>query len=287
MSSIITVLKKVYKEGLEPKGFVQLKGRHPYFVRVIGGEIVQVITFRKEPGPVGLREENYEYAHPELGHFRIFGGIATVYRKKLDLSLALKYNLNWMLSHSEIYTRENKPNIDKDVSDSVYEYVYKKDDEHSMYEIAQRSLDMTYKILLSVFDKVNDVEDCIRYFEHFNSPCMNLSDKREYGWDDERFGTDPDSEALLYIYTKSNDDYKIQTKKACKNWYELCNSEKTGLTMEDYKKYCEEVEMSRMRKVTIRDRILFTENVYNNALKELERRKNNNLEGLRACGVKI
>ena len=50
MASIITVLKKVYKEGLEPLGFVQLKGRQPYFVRIIGGEIIQVISFRKEPG---------------------------------------------------------------------------------------------------------------------------------------------------------------------------------------------------------------------------------------------
>ncbi len=287
MSSIITVLKKVYREGLESKGFVQLKGRHPYFVRVVGGEIVHVITFRKEPGPVGLKKENFEYAHPELGEFCIYGGIATVYRKKIDLSLSLKYNLNWMLSHGEMYVKGNKPKIDENFKDAVSQYVYKNDDEQSMYEEAKRSLEMTYKILFPIFDSVTNCEDCIRYFEHYGGASMSLSDKREYGWDDERFGTNPDSEALLYILTKSSDNFELQTKRACKNWYEICNRKTNRLTMEDYKKFCDEAEMRRREKVRIRDRILFTEEVYNNALIELERRKNANIDSLRSYGAKI
>lgn len=287
MSSIITVLKKVYKEGLEPKGFVQLKGRHPYFVRVIGGEIVQVITFRKEPGPVSLREENYVYDHPELGQFAVYGGIATVYRNKIDLSVNPRDNFNWLNSHGEIYVKGHKPNIDEEFMHSISKYVFKNDDEESMYEAANKSIEITNDVILPIFDSVTNLEECIKYFDIYDSTALYLSDNKVYGWDDIRFGTDSDNEGLLYILTKDNDDYEIQTKRTCMEWYDLCVSDKTGLTLEDYEKYCKEAEDYRLKKIRIRDRILFNEDIYNNAMAELERRKNNNLYGLRARGVKI
>ncbi len=287
MSSIITVLKKVYKEGLESKGFVQLKGRHPYFVRVIGGEIVQVITFRKEPGPVSLREENYEYDHPELEQFAVYGGIATVYRNKIDLSVNPRDNFNWLKSQSRMYVWGNQTNYDEEFMHTISKYVFKSEDEKSMYETAKKSLEITNEIFLPIFNGVKNCEDCIKYFELYDASCMILSDRREYGWDDVRFGTNTDNEALLYILTKNNDDFEIQTKRACQNWYNKCNSEKTGLTMKDYESACKKSEILRMKKIKLRDRILSNEDIYNNALVELERRKNANIENLRALGVNI
>lgn len=64
---------KVVGEALEPLGFKKIKGRYPYFVRVVhGGEIIHIITL--------TNDRSYEAGRK---FFKIFGGIATVYR---DLS---------------------------------------------------------------------------------------------------------------------------------------------------------------------------------------------------------
>ena len=46
MATLNTVFKNTFAEPLKEKGYVKVKGRQPYFARVVGGEIVQVITTR-------------------------------------------------------------------------------------------------------------------------------------------------------------------------------------------------------------------------------------------------
>ena len=286
MKSIITVLKKVYKEGLEPLGFVQLKGRQPYFVRIIGGEIIQVISFRKEPGHATIREGDGGYYHPELDWFSVFGGIATIYRKKIDLSVKPIDNHDWMLTHSGMYAQGHRRNCDEDFLNSLDSYIYRADNEKSMYKAARISLEMTKKVFMPIFDKVNNLEECVKYMEQYTS-CMHLSDSKSDGWDDIRFGTSSRTEALLYIKTNNRDDFREQAKRACEERYELCISDITGLTLDDYEPYCKETEEWRIKKVRIRDRILDTPEVYKNAMAELERRKNANIETLRSYGLDI
>ena len=286
MASIITVLKKVYKEGLEPLGFVQLKGRQPYFVRIIGGEIIQVISFRKEPGHAVIRKGDIEYDHPELDWFSVFGGIATVYRKKIDLSRKPISNHNWMKTHSNMYVSGHRGNLDMDFLDSLEPYIYKADDEESMYEAGRVSLEMTKKVFMPIFDKVNNLEECVKYMEQYSADIY-LSDDKDYGWNDVQFGFNEENEGLLYIKTNNRDDFKEQAKRACEERYELCTSDITGLTLDDYEPYCKETEEWRIKKVRIRDRILDTPEIYKNAMAELERRKNANIETLRSYGLDI
>ena len=48
MVTLNTVFKQVFGEGLKEDGFVKIKGRQPYLVRVIGDEMIQVIACRPE-----------------------------------------------------------------------------------------------------------------------------------------------------------------------------------------------------------------------------------------------
>lgn len=287
MSSIITVLKKVYKEGLEPKGFVQLKGRHPYFVRVIGGEIVQVITFRKESGPTILFSGNNGQYRPDLEQFDILGGIATVYRNRIDLSISPSHNINWLSNNSEIYYRTTIEGYDKEYKNSLSCFSYIKNDEESMQKAAKHSLEATLNVMLPVFDKVTDLPECVKYLEKCKASFMCLSEERKYGWTDERFGRDDYNEGLLYIKTRNNDDYFEQRKYFYAISYRQCHNAKLGFRAELYDKYCKEIEMDRLKKIRIRDRILNTPEIYQNALNELERRKKENVEVLRSYGLEI
>ncbi|MBO5389094.1 MAG: hypothetical protein J6A59_13375 [Lachnospiraceae bacterium] len=287
MSSIITVLKKVYKEGLEPKGFVQLKGRHPYFVRVIGGEIVQVITFRKESGPTILFSGNNGQYRPDLEQFDILGGIATVYRNKIDLSISPSHNINWLSNNSEIYYRTTIEGYDKEYKNSLNCFSYIKNDEESMQEAAKRSLEATLNVMIPVFDKVTDLPECVKYLEKCKASCIYLCDEKKYGWTDDRFGGDEYNEGLLYIKTRNNDDFFKQCEYACKAEYERRVNRKAGFNKEEYDRYCVSVEENRLEKIRIRDRILNTPEIYLNAMNELERRKIGNVEVLRSYGLEL
>ena len=85
--------KQVYGEALKPLGFQLIKGKYPYFVRVVpGGEIIHIISYM-------------EMWCPDHGfkRFDIIGGIATVYRYKVDLNISPDDNSNWLGSISKFY----------------------------------------------------------------------------------------------------------------------------------------------------------------------------------------
>ena len=79
--------KQVFGEALEPLGFQLVKGRYPYFVRVVNGEIIHIITIAKETS--GLRGKKA---------FNIYGDIATVYRDQIDFSENPEYRIISMTS---------------------------------------------------------------------------------------------------------------------------------------------------------------------------------------------
>ncbi len=286
MASLETILKKIYKEGLEPYGFVKLKGRYPYFVRVIGDEIIQVITFEKVKGYATVDGID----RPDFREFTVSGGIATVYRNKIDLAVSPISNGEWMNTHSMMYVRNKKykvDDMDKGLLDDMYTYIYEIDNEESMYEAGNRSLEITQNIMIPIFDEVRDIKNCISFFEKYQGCCMNLCDEKKYGWTDDRFGFTYHNEALLYIKTKCTDDYIEMYEEGKRREYDLIMSGKTGLTMEHYKKYCVELEEKRLKQIEIRDRILNTPEIYKNAMLELGRRKKVNQETLRSYGLNI
>ena len=89
MTSINTIFKRVYGEALAPYGFVKIKGRQPYFVRMIGDEILQVITYMNE----WCSKQFYKA-------FDIYCGVATVYRQRLNLERSPLENSNWFKTNS-------------------------------------------------------------------------------------------------------------------------------------------------------------------------------------------
>ena len=79
--SLQTEFVKYYKEKLEPLGFKKVKGRQPYFVRVVNDEILHIFTFMS----VSSTEFGYKA-------FDLMCGIATVYRKEINFSIPPSQN---------------------------------------------------------------------------------------------------------------------------------------------------------------------------------------------------
>ena len=185
--------KQVFGEALEPLGFKKVKGRQPYFVRLIGDEIIHVITYRNE----SERVQGYKA-------FNILGGVATVYRQEINLTISPMDNLGWLNTISDFYTIPNSQ-FDMIFRRVINKFQYKADSE-TLIDVLSYAADLTKKIILPIFDKVNDINNCINYFNQFKLPMHLFDEKEEFG---ERYADFYD-EGFLYI--KTNDINGIKKK---------------------------------------------------------------------------
>ena len=48
MLTLNAAFKQVLGEALEPLGFVKIKTKHPYYVRAVTDEIINVVTIKEE-----------------------------------------------------------------------------------------------------------------------------------------------------------------------------------------------------------------------------------------------
>lgn len=267
MLTLNTVFKQVYGEALEPLGFVKIKGRHPHFVRLIGDEIIHIITYRN----VQCTTKGYK-------EFVIDGGVATVYRQSIDLTRDI--NSNWFRSNAAIYGWLHPFDCDYEYRKSIFTFTYKADDEDSLLCEVKHSLEVTAKIMLPTLNEVTTLEACIEYHHKLNM-SMNIYDDEDFG---NKNGNNFYNEGLLYIKTNNHDDFKEKTKKSLAR---LAHRIETGMIGGSYEHISERYEESRLCQVTRRDNIYNNPELYAKALAELERRKLVNTETLRSYGFNI
>ncbi|MDR1674572.1 MAG: hypothetical protein LBR54_03870 [Oscillospiraceae bacterium] len=276
--SLTAVFKEVFGEALEPLGFRKIKGRQPYFVRVVpGGEIIHVITYRSE--------QCFEFGFKA---FDILGGVATVYRQSIDLTWTPSDNLNWLIGNAECYAYSNPTNFDNEFRISLFNFQYKSYDAESMAEAIEYSLETTKKFMLPVFDKATTLDACVDYFYKFKLP-------RSFYYDKETFGNDnPNNyceEGLLLTKVCNADSFFKITEKYLKRDHAV----DTYNMIIGIGRYSQETleERRKLIKDTAPQRMKCCEELFNNyewinkANEELERRKTANTETLRSYGLDL
>ncbi len=163
MATLNTVFKKVFLEELQEEGFVKVKGRQPYLVRVVeGGEIIHILTCRTTfclDRVYGRQSKAFE----------IFGGVATIYRYHvMDFTEPPIHNNNELWTLPRFYYCTNKIDCDHTYRIEVLSsFGYNADEEESLYAAMQRALAETRKVMLSVFDKTVDLNSCAKFFMRY------------------------------------------------------------------------------------------------------------------------
>jgi hypothetical protein len=191
------------------------------------------------------------------------GGVATVYRHSINLTLSPKHNSNWLRGNYWIYSHSNPIDYDDDFCNSIYRFSYRKDNDESMMEGVKYALEVTKNIMLPILDKITSLEACIEY--------QDVIGMKIYLYDDENFGNDIRNnfynEGLLLIKT-NNHNYFIKK-------LEIFLAEKDKKDTE-----------CAWSKLTLVSDNIFTK-LYDKALAELERRKIVNIEVLRSYGLSL
>ena len=246
--------KEVFGPELEKLGFVKIKTTHPYYVRAVTDEIINVIT---------IKEERSSDLNAKA--FTIYGGIATVYRREIDFDKSISNIAEWVRGVSIFYnnTYKGTPEYDDEYIKTIVKFYYYNEEIKSLLDSMEYSLEVTEEFIIPVFDGITNLKEVIEFNEKYNVPMLFKGFDPEIDlskWSSE-------NEALLYVKT---DDKKLRVSfedslsKALKNGRDDL--------VEIYKK-----------------RISFFNDgeTHDLVLKELTRRKEHNVDRLKKYGIKI
>ena len=200
MPTFNTLFKKVYEEALAPYGFVKLKGKQPYFVRLIGDEIIHVISYKNEQTGTHLKA------------FNILGGVATVYRGALTLELSPIRNSVWMAQNNHIYSALHpyETEEEKKYRISIMRFEYEKDNEASMLDALHKSFEVTKKVMLPEMDKARDLKSALEYIDISTATPLRMYTDDDFG---QKWGTYKYDEGFLQLKVYSVEEYAEMKKK--------------------------------------------------------------------------
>ncbi len=196
MKSLNSMFISVYKGLLEPYGYKQIK-KTPYFVNVVGNEIIKIITCIP-------RQSDSK----TIGRFTIVGKIMTIYNLSLDFNKSPN-SQNWM-TISDYYVR-NSTDFSKGFEETVKvmrPFCYEKNDVAFEKKILE-SAEMTQKTLLKYFAPVNDLSSYISFCDKY---CMRVIVRAD------DVGSDMDlGDMGLCFMTENMDDYYLRNEMWMKN----------------------------------------------------------------------
>ena len=161
MKKIDVPLKNALKEFLEPYGFKKVRGRYPYFVKVINDEIIEVITFRNLIG---------------MGYLTI-GGLATVYGREIDFSMSPRYNGDWIDLYDggvyECLKAENGGQLD--IPEPHYPLIELDIAEEDFQQAIELAVNTVRDVLVPAFARVTDLSNCVSFYRQFSGLKLILS----------------------------------------------------------------------------------------------------------------
>ena len=265
MATLNTVFKKVFLEELQEEGFVKVKGRQPYLVRVVeGGEIIHILTCKT----AFCRDRVYGRQYKA---FEILGGLATVYRASvMDFTEPPIHNKNELWTLPRFYYCTNKMDCDHTYRMEILDsFGYNADEEGSLYAAMQCALAETRKVMISVFDKTVDLNSCAKFFM--------------------RYGQD-NYERLMYLKVSNRAEVEEEMKKLLRE--EIFEAENRN----NYQNISKEEYIANLpktfggywkTKMINLDETLDDSDKYAGAMEEMECRKIKNTEKLRSFGLTV
>lgn len=271
MMSLNTAFKKVYGEALEPYGFKKVKGKYPYFARVIGEEIVHIITC-----------VNCTMIVPgKYKAFNIECGVETVYVPKINFDMRPGRN-DWMMGNLDIY-RETHPEVPpRERADELYEYIYDSTDENSLIETLKKSFQHVEEIMLPHLDEVRDYKACM---EHYNNYSLGQIFIHEDFQNRRKHGDYADGLLNFKAFTFEEYSKRKWNKFERATQRDLQYVKEGRMTMEDFERQNTEVKERFKKDVELFEKYANNEEYHKILVEELESRKRENTEILREYGL--
>ncbi|MBE6842124.1 MAG: hypothetical protein E7510_04755 [Ruminococcus sp.] len=268
-----SAFKKVFGPALEPLGFVKIKSRYPYYVRLINDEILHVITFK----------EGHNYT------FTILCGVATVYRKEINLSG--KPIGEWFNDVFDMYqytyqykTKNELKTMSKQLRYIKYSpYVDSVQYNCNLISGFKYALDITQKYTLPILESIDNIQNVIDYTHDYNTPHNMYFKNKQYTF------MDNESEGLLKIKFCNAEDLFLKSQKRLQKSLDIIRyhiENNTGeFLQEEYDlKQDKFIKNAEKRKINY-NKYFSDKEWYNKVIVELDKRKEYNTEILKWYGL--
>lgn len=226
--------KQVFGEALEPFGFKLIKSKHPYFVRLVSDEIIHVISYY-----------NHRHGCDHDNNIVIKGGVATVYRKEIDLTHNPRRE-NWLTTNCSIYIYRLERNLEKLDVELKHRLYYHPSAPEDILDEMEYQLALTKRFILPALDKAVTIDSCI---EHNFEIGMSLSFYND-GCFGETYGNSYYDEGMLYFKTDWSVFENAPDDMDQMALYKKSFFEKNHVDFDLYKKA--QVELERRKAANIR-----------------------------------
>ena len=280
MKTLGTAFKQVYEEALKEYGFKKIKGKYPYYVRLIGDEIIHIITYKNEWCP----EAN-------LKAFNVLGGVATVYRGKITLDKSPKYNAFSLNSNLSIYGHLNFYNADEEYKKKILQFEYETQSEEDMFDMLNFSLNVSKKNLFPMLKKAQSIKACEEYYRNFHPSLLRIGSNYIF----ERESDDYEiNEGLLNVIIYGSEKFEDYVKIKRENYIKenskleyLMKIGKSGYTEEEFEKDRVRREQAMLKQIKNFESLVNESEWKLKVAEEMNRRKKANQEILRSFGLEI
>lgn len=273
---IVTAFDNVFEEALSPKGFRRIKKGS--FVRVIGGEILQIIEYHNTSS--GKRKS-----------LTVRTRMCTVYE---PLNRVKEHGFFWPVPYlCAIYESQHPERYSDETFDKMSEIRYDPNDGADMIRAAREALDFTTQIALPKYDRVTDLPSYLLIFKEvgwFGGWISNLEKCRNPK------GLENAYQELLYVKTRYGGDF-LEFLRSEENYNEMIAAVKArNFTPienpyphcdEPYSKYRDDCVKSAAGCREILDKTLADSELCALIDEELERRRSENIKTLAKLGIEI
>lgn len=266
---------EIFGEGLAPYGYVRLKKtKHIYFGKLINDEMLAVVTYRKF--------SKYE----DMRDYEILSAVTSVYGQDLTMDEDSFHNLSWIQNNAYMYAHDG--GMYRHILAEVRDPRYMDNDEASISEALMKSLELTKKYSLSVYEKIEDLDSFFDYCIKYNRWELVYSKAARRG----EYLKNAMGYISFVIFGNDLERYKTWLME-----YEEKQIEKVERDFElgdeaiRTKWECEE-RITHIRENTLENAEIFENIASDNELYEkvcnlIEENKKNNIEKLRKFGFKI
>ncbi|MCM1283513.1 MAG: hypothetical protein NC242_07775 [Roseburia sp.] len=242
-----TAFKHLYAEELAPYGFRKVKGKRPYFARMVGDEIVHVITYRNS------------WDFRPYKSFELRWGVATVYRGKIDFDKNPRGTTSWTNNapgHPYFQYREEIP--------MEQGKAYATDGNNvDMMEELRNSVEVTKQEILPRLDQITTLIDCKKFLGGVADYVCSLDSYEA-----------EEKEGMLNFILYDFNEFEADARRVIENWDREDRGWERRIRImneqiEIFRKYAED------------------ETYHRRVEEELERRKIQNQEILRSYGLEF
>lgn len=151
---------QVFGKALEPLGYKRLKGKYPYYVKCINGEILHIIA---------LASKKWSETTDSIS---VVGGVATIYRKKI------KFPNNPRDEFPDLgifYENHRSADFDKEYRWNLYNgYILVNSSSKTILEHMEWLLSQEKKWMLPEIESAVDISSTIKYLIHYQNGNLGI-----------------------------------------------------------------------------------------------------------------